>query len=153
MRTTTEIPRFVIDASVVTKWHLRDEQHVEHADQILNDYLEGRIHLTAPDHLRYEVPSTIRKCVRTRRLTNDQARSAIEVFLKWQIPTVGDDDLILTAFDQIVRFNGSLYDGLYIALSDATQYPLIHADDRLHRAIDDRVAGAIWIEDWRSQPR
>jgi predicted nucleic acid-binding protein len=151
METMLETSRFIVDASVATKWQLRDEQFLEYADQILHDFQEGRIDLLASDHIRYEVPSAIRKCVRTRRLTNEQSRRAIVEFLGLNLSTVANDHLILTAFDLTVQFNCSLYDGLYLALSEATGYPLIHADDRLRRAIDSRITKAIWIEDWRAQ--
>jgi predicted nucleic acid-binding protein len=153
METTGSVSRIVIDASVVTKWHLRDERHVDLADEILLAFQEGRIDLIAPDHLRYEVPSAIRKAVRTGRLTIDQARTAISDFLSWRLPTVGDEGLILAAYDQTVRFGCSFYDGLYLALSDAIDRPLVHADDRLRNALGDRFPRAVWIENWASQFR
>jgi predicted nucleic acid-binding protein len=150
METTANFPRFVVDASIVSKWHLRDEQHVDLADEILFAFQAGRIDLIAPDHLRYEVPSAIRKSVRTGRLTNDQARTAIADFLNWRLPTVGDDGLILAAYDQTVRFGCSFYDGLYLALADAIGCSFLYADDHLRNALGGRFPAAIWIEDWTS---
>jgi predicted nucleic acid-binding protein len=148
MATPPNPPRYVVDASIVSKWHLRDEQHVDRADAILFAFQAGRIDLIAPDHLRYEVPSAIRKGVRTGRLMSHQARTAISDFLNWGLPTVGGDGLIPAAYDQPVRFGCSFYDGLYLALSDAIGCPLLHADDHLRNALGGGFPSAIWIEDW-----
>jgi predicted nucleic acid-binding protein len=142
------LPRYVVDASVATKWHLRDEQYTSQADAVLAAYRDGRIDLVAPDHFRYEVPSAVRNALRTGRLTVEQARTAIADFLAWQIPTVGGDALILAAYDQATRFGCSLYDGLYLALADAAQCPLVFADHRLRNAIGVNVEAVIWLEDW-----
>mgnify|MGYP000521768686 CR=1 FL=1 len=149
METTNSRPRYVVDSSVATKWHLRDEEHSDKAVALLVAYREGLVGLVAPDHFRFEVPSAIRKTLRTGRLTTQQARTAIAEFLAWQVPTVGGDDLVLAAFEQTVRFGCSLYDGAYLALADSLQCPLIHADLSLQNAIGTRFPGAVWIEDWR----
>jgi predicted nucleic acid-binding protein len=151
METTDRAQRYVVDASVVSKWHLRDEQYVDLADENLFAFQAGRIDLVAPDHPRYEVPSAIRKGVRTGRLTSDQARTAISDFLNWRLPTVGDEGLILAAYDQTVRFGCSFYDGLYLALCESIGCSLVHADDRLRNALGIRFPLAIWIEDWAPQ--
>ena len=63
-----EIPRYVVDASVATTWHLKDplERHVALAEQVLRDFQEARIELLAPDHIRYEVGSAILNATRAR---------------------------------------------------------------------------------------
>jgi predicted nucleic acid-binding protein len=118
---------------------------------VLFAFQAGRIDLVAPDHLRYEVPSAIRNGVRTRRLTSDQARTAIADFLNWRLPTVGDDDLIRAAYEQTLRFGCSLYEGLYLALSESIGCPFLFADDRLRNALGNRFPSAMWIEDWPPQ--
>ena len=56
-----DIPLFVVDATVLVKWHLKDEEFAQHADLIKQDLLDGKIHLLAPDHIFAEVGSAIRK--------------------------------------------------------------------------------------------
>ncbi|MEA2594818.1 MAG: hypothetical protein QOF01_1287 [Thermomicrobiales bacterium] len=145
---TASRPCFVVDSSVATKWHLRDEEFSDLAVALLVAYREGRINLIAPDHIRYEVPSAIRKTVRTGRLTAEQARSAIADFLAWKVPTVGSDEVIVAGYEQTVRFGCSLYDGLYVALADALRCPLVHADVSLRNALGPMFSHAIWIEVW-----
>ncbi len=90
-----EYHRFVVDASVAAKWVLTDEPDARSAEILLADFRESRIQLLAPEHISYEVASAIRNAVRTRRMTVDQARTALEIFLSLNIETVHGPDLIL----------------------------------------------------------
>ncbi len=76
--------RYVIDASVAIKWHLRDEQFVDESDALLADMLDGSAVLIAPDHIRYEVASAIHTAVRMDRLLEADGRLALTQFLEWQ---------------------------------------------------------------------
>jgi predicted nucleic acid-binding protein len=152
MAQTTDLPAYVVDASVAAKWYLQDEHDTAAADGLLADFREGRIHLLAPEHIRYEVASAIRNALRANRLTLVQARTAIAECLGWQIPTVGTDDLILAALDQAVHFGCSLYDGLYLALAESADCPLVYADHRLRNALGNRFPRAIWLADYVPAP-
>jgi predicted nucleic acid-binding protein len=152
MRTTNDLPRYVVDASVASKWHLRDELLIDRADALLTGFRDGRWNLSAPECLRHEVAGAIRKAVRTRRLTREQGRIALADFLIWQIPVVASDALLLLAYDYSWRFGCSIYDGLYLALSDSFDCRFVYADSRLRNAIGDRFSRAVWLEDWEPDP-
>lgn len=145
-----EAPRYVLDASVAVKWHLRDEQHVVPALRALSDYREGRVDLLAPDHIRYEVASAIRVAVLRGRATPEEGRSSLADFYGWQIPTIRSDSLIFFAYEQALTLSCSLYDALYIALAKSTHAPLVYADERMRRNIGHRFPLALWIEDYLS---
>lgn len=81
MASNSEFRRFVVDASVAAKWVLKDEADARPAEILLADFRESRIQLIAPGHIHYEVPSAVRSAVRSRRITVDQARTAIDIFL------------------------------------------------------------------------
>lgn len=49
--------RLVVDASVVSKFFLKDEDHTAEAQQLLDDFASGSIELVAPQYLLYEVES------------------------------------------------------------------------------------------------
>lgn len=138
----------MVDASVVTKWHLKDEQYIEQADALLIEFREGRLNLLAPDQIRYEVASAIRAALRTKRVDPEQGRKAVADFLAWHIPTARSGSLILAAYHQALRFDCSLYDGLYLALAEMAQCPFIYADHRLRNALGNRFPLALWIEDY-----
>lgn len=146
MQSTTRPVRYVVDASVAIKWHLRDEQYVDHADVLLDDMLSGRIALIAPDHIRYEVASAIDTAVRMGRITADDGRVAVEQFLGWHLPTATGDGVIVAAYDIARRFGCSFYDGLYLAVAEHVGAPLIHADRRLHNTLGQRFPHELWIQ-------
>lgn len=104
--------------------------------------------LIAPGQIRYEVPSAIRNAVRAGRKTPASGRRAIADFLALSIPTVDDADLIEAGYDQALRFHGSLYDGLYVALADVLACPLIHADRRLRNELGATFPLALWLTDY-----
>ena len=110
----TDIPEYVLDASVAVKWHLRDEEHPTIALQLLADFRDGKVALLAPDHIRYEVASAVRVAVLRNRLAVEEGRRSLADFYGWRIPTVGGESLIFFAYDQALQLNCSLYDALYL---------------------------------------
>jgi predicted nucleic acid-binding protein len=145
-------PSFVVDASVAGKWFLDDEDFVAEATQVLLDYRAQRITLSAPYHLRYEVPSLISKAVGGRRITADQARELTQSFLGLNLKLVRSRKLWLDAIDRVQRFRCSFYDGLYIALAETTGSRFIHADARLRRSLNGQCQAELWIEDYETPP-
>ena len=143
---TSSLPRYVVDASVATKWLLRDEPDTDLADLLLEDSREGRIDLLAPAQLRYEVSSAVRNAVRARRLTRADGRGAIADFLSWSVRTVDDDALVLAGFDRALRFSCSFYDGLYVAPAEIADCSLVLADLRLRNALGSRFPRALWLD-------
>lgn len=141
-------PRFIVDASVAVKWYLKDEDDVQSADALLADFRDDRIQLIAPGQIRFEVPSAFLNAVRMKRLPLDQLRQTIGDFLAWRILTVANDDLILAASDLALRFECALYDGLYLALAESAECPLIHADKRLRNSLGAGFPRAVWLGDY-----
>lgn len=145
---TSSVPLYVVDASVAAKWLLPDEPDAELAVVVLADFREGRTALIAPNHLRYEVPSAVRAAYRTRRLTLPASRTAISQFLFWQVPTVDDASLIEAGYEQALRFGCSFYDGVYLALAESLDCPLVFADLRLRNALGANFPRALWLTDY-----
>ena len=143
-----EIPGYILDASIAMKWYLDDEDHTSESDAILTAFREGQITLYAPDHIRYEVANALRNAVRRERIADARGREALSEFLSWQIPTVGGDALVRAGYEIAIRYSCALYDGLYLALAENTDLPLIHADLRLHNTLGRRFSAEVWIEDY-----
>ncbi|MEA2515831.1 MAG: hypothetical protein QOJ59_5320, partial [Thermomicrobiales bacterium] len=106
------------------------------------------IDLVAPGCVRYEVPSAIRKTLRTRRLTTDEARASIQAFLDLRLPTIDEDELILAAYQFTLRIGCSLYDGMYLALAEGLGCPLIDADLGLRNTLHGHPFETVWLDDW-----
>ncbi|MCX6023247.1 MAG: type II toxin-antitoxin system VapC family toxin [Chloroflexi bacterium] len=141
----------VVDASIATRWHLTDEDHVLLSQQVLADFRANRIKLVAPDHLRHEVSSAILNATRAKpaRITVEYGRSSVREILQWGIELVRDDDLLPAAFLLGRRWTTSFYDGLYLALAQKLNCPFIHADAKLAGALRGRFPNELWIEDYR----
>src|SRR5688500_10571482 len=106
-----ERPRYVIAASIATKWHLQGEDHLELALSILNDFLAGRIDLLAPQYLRYEVSRAIFNALRRWRTPATLAIQSINNVQNWGIQYALRDDLT-SAAEYANALGISFYDGL-----------------------------------------
>lgn len=139
----------VVDASVATKWHLRDEQNVDKALLMLHRFMQGYTELWAPDHIRYEVSAAITNATRGRRPRIDSTigRRSIEAFLALGLKTINSDDLILGAYPLVHQYNCGFYDAMYLTLAQQLSIPLVTADEGFYRAIQ-RHASVIWIGDY-----
>ena len=146
----TNMPaRLVVDASVAVKWHLQDEEHVDQALALLDQFATGVVELVAPDQIRYEVPSAITVATRRAptRLTMEQGDEAIEEFLALRLTTLRDDELILRAYKLVHQYAIVFYDALYLACALQLNCPLVVADDRFYQHIR-ALPSIIWISDY-----
>jgi predicted nucleic acid-binding protein len=86
--------------------------------------------LAAPQLLDAEVGHTLRrKAVVTRELTADTAAQALLDFGATEILRCDHAMLVARAWD--LRHNLSFYDGLYVALAEMLEVPLVTIDVRL----------------------
>jgi predicted nucleic acid-binding protein len=125
---------------------LDDEPYIDHAVDVFAAFSEGHIDLIVPQHIRYEVANALRNAVRRRRFPVERARVTLMEFLELDIPIVSGHGLISRAWDVAQRYDCPFYDGLYVALSDTTSLPFIHADRRLRNSLGGRFPQEIWIE-------
>ncbi len=139
----------VVDASVAAKWHLTDEEHSDAALRLIERYVSGEIELVAPKQIHYEVPSAITAATLgpRPRLLPVQGRQAIEEFLALGVTTIGDSDLVVSAYDLVHRFRCAFYDALYVALSRRLAIPFVTADLKLYKLIRD-LPDVVWIGDY-----
>ncbi|MGH2457585.1 MAG: type II toxin-antitoxin system VapC family toxin [Chloroflexota bacterium] len=146
-----EVRRYILDASVATKWLLRlaDEPHSEHAALVLEAYQQDRVHLLAPEHINYEIGHALHRAVRRDRITAEQGRSLLSLFYSLQVPTTTNSEILLHAWTVADRFGCSFYDGVYLALSELSGIPFLHADYRLRNMLHGRFPLARWIEDYQ----
>ena len=149
---TVEGLRYVVDNSVAAKWSLKlsDEPHLPEALQLLDDHRTGRVSLIAPSLLAYEQGSSLRAAARHRRIPQDQATELLNRFFQLGIPLIYEEELLQRALELSVQFGAGYADSVYLALSEASQCSLIHADQRLRNAIAGRFLDELWIGDYRS---
>src|SRR4051812_23085285 len=104
-----EISRYVVDASLATKWHLSDEELVAEALAVKDDFLAGRINLIGPDQIAHEVASAIINATRNPRRgvrpTREAGRLSAESFLSWGVRLVPSTQFLSAAYRLAERFN------------------------------------------------
>jgi predicted nucleic acid-binding protein len=125
---------WVVDASVLVKWYLPDEQFLDQADALLAGYLRGQEALASPHFARYELASAVTRAARLGRISQDDALSALSDFAGLQIAQEHDGDARLAAATSwAVQLDVSCYDALYLALAEELGLRLVTADSRFQR--------------------
>ena len=70
----------VVDASVILKWYLRDEDLLSEADQLFLDWRGGRLVLIEPAHVGHEVGHSLLRAHRRGRSSAPLAEQAVADF-------------------------------------------------------------------------
>ncbi|TVR71951.1 MAG: PIN domain-containing protein [Sphaerobacteraceae bacterium] len=142
----------VIDASVIVKWFIPGEVLEEDATDIYQQFRSGVVELFAPDHIFNELASAITFASRGRsaRLSAQDAREILSQAIELDIRTVQTTELLLPAFDLVHRHGASIYDSMYLALSDALPASLVTADERFYNVVNAQH-DVLWLGDLPTQ--
>jgi predicted nucleic acid-binding protein len=127
----------VLDASVAAKWFLPSAQETlaEEALRLLERYSGGEIRFLVPDLFWPEFGNILWKAVRLGRISRASAEEALLALTERNIPTAPSSPLLGDAFAIAATFDRTVYDGAYVALSVASNMPLVTADERLANAL------------------
>jgi len=117
--------RYVVDASVILKWVLGDEQEPDQhkALDLLNAWVEGRVELLAPSLWEYEAGNFL------GRHFPGQAVEKMDLIanLKFSsLPLTGNMHRL--CFEWMARNGVTFYDACYLALAEETGSVLVTAD-------------------------
>ena len=125
----------VADASICGAWILEDESS-EKAEQLLSLIIKGTVELVIPSLWHYEMNNLIRSAHRRKRLSEENAREALEALN--QVPLSLEDLPEGPARKRILhlalQFDLSSYDAAYLELADRHKIPLLTADTKLQAA-------------------
>ncbi len=138
----------VVDASVMLRAFLRDEEDTAQVDRLLDDHAEGRLVVAAPTLMRYEVANALRTAAVRQRISAHDARDALRVLLQAPVDYYDSDALLEEAFDLSLRYGRSAYDSVYLALAQHLRVPLFTGDRKLYNALSDSFAWIRWIGDY-----
>jgi predicted nucleic acid-binding protein len=122
----------VVDASVAAKWHLRDEDHVEEAEELLRRHVVGDLWLAAPAFIRHELAQVLERARRARRIPEDQALRRLRAFLELKIHAQFDtDELVALALEIAQHTGATAYDAMYLAYAEELGLDVVTADEEL----------------------
>ena len=137
--------RIVIDASVVLKWYLVDEEYSEKALGLLDQYVSDELDILAPSLLEYEVINGLIIAKKRGRIQEDKILLAADGFISLEL---GLKDLSLY-YPKVIHYskacNRSSYDASYLALADEEKIPFITADKGLFNAVKKDLKWVNWL--------
>jgi len=134
----------VVDASVVLKWQLDDEEYISQATALRNDfYALSVIKAIAPHLLVYEVINGIVTATRRKRLDLDKALGAMDnlIELGVELRKVEPGRVLELALEH----NLSAYDAAYLALAESEGCELWTGDRPFYQAVRSEFPGVNWI--------
>lgn len=137
---------WVVDASVVLKWSLRDEEFLDEADALYEAFVDRAIDLVAPYYVRYEIANSLEVARLQGRIDAPSSEQRLRLFVQTDIGAHEDDDTLLIEAMRCARQHKiALYDALYVALAERLGFAFVTADRRLHQRLDSGVQWVHWI--------
>jgi len=135
----------VIDASVILKWYLPDEEFASKALNILHRHVSGEIALCAPAIMPYEILNAFLMAERRGRVNEEVTQNAFNAFLDLEInfldPFMDYPGIISPARS----FNRSVYDASYLAVAEKRNFNFVTGDKRLYNAVRKKLKWVQWI--------
>ncbi|MBU0512148.1 MAG: type II toxin-antitoxin system VapC family toxin [Chloroflexi bacterium] len=121
--------QYVLDTSVIIKWYRQDEVLAEEAMFLRDAYLKGKIAISFPALLAYELANVLRyKHELSVAQVQDAMQSLFELSVDWHSPT---SVLMQRAVEIAHNFETTVYDAAFVALAEALNIDFITADKRL----------------------
>jgi len=125
----------IVDANVIAKLYLRDEQCTVNADALFSKFQRREIELVAPRLIMYEVPAAIRKAVVQTRVSEEIGHDAIHSLEHLGLVIIDDSKAKHEAFKLAINYGCTYYDAMYLLLAEDLDCPFITADDKLWRPL------------------
>ena len=122
----------VLDTSVVIKWFRQGEILADRALALRAAYVEGRVQVSVPTLLAYELTNVLRyKEDLTTPQVEEAVQSVFDMGLVWVAPTAA---VMRRAAAIARRSDGTVYDATFAACAESLEATFITADERLaHR--------------------
>jgi predicted nucleic acid-binding protein len=144
----------VVDASIVIKWAIKEE-NTDLALALLADWTENGTIILAPALLSYEVTNVFHQRIRREAYPFEDARKALEEIIYELIAF----DFASTPASHIRAIQLSqqfglpaAYDALYLALAESNHCELWTADKRMWNSIRGKLAWVRWLGDYHPVP-
>ncbi len=116
---------FVVDASVAAKWFNLEELS-ERAVEVKEAYVKGRLQLSAPVHIIYEVGNSVWK---NPQLTDKDASDAVVSLIRLGLELLEPNTKRASRAMEIARLRKTtFYDAAYLQSAEELDTPLLTAD-------------------------
>jgi predicted nucleic acid-binding protein len=129
------VKRIVIDASVVLKWFLADEDHNQSAFELLDKYVSFELEIIAPSLLEYEVLNGLTIARKRGRIEEKKLIMAFEGFIDLGIDKINVSPIYQRIIHFSESYNLSAYDASYLGVADRDGIELVTADHTLFNRV------------------
>jgi predicted nucleic acid-binding protein len=135
----------IVDAGVILSAFSPDEDQPR-AQGLIREHVMGRVDLSAPTLLLYEVSNAVVRARRRRSISDEQTGAILTSLegLGLELRPVTWQQMLPLA----LRFDRSAHDAAYLALAEMTGRPLITGDRRLYNAVREHLDWVQWIGDY-----
>lgn len=139
--------RVVLDASVVLKWYLVDEEYGQKALDLLLQYVSNELEILAPSLLEYEVVNGLFVAQKRGRIKDEKLLTAIEGFIDLEIKFKNLSHFHSKIMHYCNVYHRSVYDSSYLAIADVEGITMITSDEGLYNAIKKNLKWVKWLGD------
>jgi predicted nucleic acid-binding protein len=138
----------VVDSSVVAKWVLPEADSAL-AHQVIADVIGAGDRLIVLDLALPEVANAIWKQLHRGLILLDDARQFLSLLITAPIEVRTSEPHLQAALEIAAKYDRSIYDALFVALSHQLGLRGVTADEPLHSAVSADVPDIILLRDWR----
>lgn len=135
----------VLDASIILKWYLPNEEFADKALSYLQQIVNNQIEIICPSLLPYEVLNGLLIAQRRGRIEPEVTITAmeglLEVGLSLEDTFQNYEDIL--SFSQL--YQRTAYDAAYLSLAKGRNIDLITGDIRLYNAVKHELNWVKWI--------
>jgi len=127
------MPRYVVDASIIAKWVLPGEPYQENAVRVKEDFTSGTVELCAPYFVVEETANALWRAIKLERISEEDAEEALEALNDMRIELHGVTWAQASQeLDIACKLDLTVYDASYLLLANKTKSSLITADKKLY---------------------
>ena len=129
--------QLVLDASIVSKWFI-EEQHTNKALQIRDLYAQGKVDITLPVLILFELGNVL---LRHPSITLEASKRAFEIFLDLgiKLKSFVETEALGKTLENSRKFNITFYDASYVTLSKLQNAKLVTEDKKLYDKIKNEI--------------
>lgn len=137
----------VLDASVVLKWFLVDEENGHKALDLLFRFVSNEIDILAPSLLEYEVVNGLLIARKRGRIEDEKLLAAIEGFIDLGIQLRDLSHFYSKMSNYCKVYRCSAYDASYLALAEVENILMITSDRDMYNAVKKDLKWVKWLGD------
>jgi predicted nucleic acid-binding protein len=137
----------VVDSSVMAKWILPEPDSAQ-AQRLISEVALKGARLVVLDLAFVEVTNAIWKRYRRGLATKDEAGQFLEDLLRAPVHVEGAFRLLEPALEIATRYDRTIYDALFVALSQDLAMPAITADEPIYNVLHSDFPHITLLQDW-----